>query len=168
MLELLIGLVGAGTIAIDFLTVTATFNVLYAFVVLSLQRRANFARQRDGAPLRSVGCATDRQGTEAPIRQSFEIRDRDGIYGSAFDARVEHLGIRQLVIAPQSLVESLDATALLSRWDGAESAPEPGYLPLSGFGAACALFSAAKVPASCAAAMARCCSQPICFTGSAR
>ena len=30
------------------------------------------------------------------------IRDRDGIYGAVFDTRVEHMGIRQLLIAPRS------------------------------------------------------------------
>jgi len=30
------------------------------------------------------------------------IRDRDGIYGAVFDGRVDHLGIRQLRIAPRS------------------------------------------------------------------
>jgi transposase InsO family protein len=30
------------------------------------------------------------------------IRDRDGIYGAAFDARVRNLGIKQLRIAPRS------------------------------------------------------------------
>jgi transposase InsO family protein len=30
------------------------------------------------------------------------IRDRDGIYGAEFDARVNHLGIEQLRIAPRS------------------------------------------------------------------
>jgi putative transposase len=30
------------------------------------------------------------------------IRDRDSIYGSAFDARVRNLGIEQLVVAPRA------------------------------------------------------------------
>jgi hypothetical protein len=30
------------------------------------------------------------------------IRDCDGIYGSAFDARVDHMGIRQLLISLRS------------------------------------------------------------------
>jgi transposase InsO family protein len=30
------------------------------------------------------------------------IRDRDGIYGAEFDARVDHLGIEQIRIAPRS------------------------------------------------------------------
>jgi hypothetical protein len=31
------------------------------------------------------------------------VRDRDGIYGAEFDARVDHQGIEQLRIAPRSL-----------------------------------------------------------------
>ena len=30
------------------------------------------------------------------------IRDRDGVFGAVFDARVDHLGLRQLRIAPRS------------------------------------------------------------------
>jgi hypothetical protein len=30
------------------------------------------------------------------------IRDRDGVYGAVFDARIENLGVRQLRTAPRS------------------------------------------------------------------
>ena len=93
----------AGTIAIDFLTVpTVTFNILYVFLVLALDRRrllhvnvtshphAAWAAQQI---VEAVACET------GVVRL---IRDRDRIYGSAFNARVDHLGIQQLRIAPQS------------------------------------------------------------------
>src|ERR1019366_3024890 len=70
----------AGTIAIDFLVVpTVTFNVLYVFFVLSLERR------------RILHAHVVRL-----------IRDRDAIYGGAFDARVRNLGIEQLRTSPKS------------------------------------------------------------------
>jgi putative transposase len=63
----------AGTIAIDFLTVpTVTFNVLYVFFVLSLDRPADY---RGSWPR---------------------------CYGGAFDARLRNLGIEQLRTAPRS------------------------------------------------------------------
>jgi putative transposase len=81
----------AGTIAVDFLTVaTVTFNVLYVFFVLSLERRrllhvnvtshphAAWAAQQI---VEAIGFDT------GPVRL---IRDRDGVYGSVFDARVHH------------------------------------------------------------------------------
>jgi transposase InsO family protein len=93
----------AGTIAIDFLTVpTVTFNILYVSFVLALDRRrllhvnvtshphAAWAAQQI---VEAVGCDT------GVVRL---IRDRDGIYGSVFNARVCHLGIRQLKTAPRS------------------------------------------------------------------
>lgn len=52
-----------GTIAIDFFTVpTATFGVLYAFFVLSLETPPRHPRKRHRAPDGRVGGATDRPG----------------------------------------------------------------------------------------------------------
>jgi transposase InsO family protein len=93
----------AGTIAIDFLTVpTVTFNILYVFFVLALDRRRLLHVNVTSHPhaawtaqqvVEAVGCDT------GVVRL---IRDRDRIYGSVFNARVCHLGIRQLKTAPRS------------------------------------------------------------------
>ena len=92
----------AGTIAIDFLTVpTVTFGTLYVFVVLSLARR----RLHVNVTAHPHAAWTAQQIVEAvgPDAHVLRlIRDRDGIYGAAFDARVDHLGIRQLRIAARS------------------------------------------------------------------
>jgi transposase InsO family protein len=92
-----------GTIAVDFLTVpTVTFGIIYIFFVLSLERRrvlhVNVTRQPHAAwaaqqIVEAIGADL------VPVRL---IRDRDGIFGAVFDARVDHLGIRQLKIAPRS------------------------------------------------------------------
>jgi putative transposase len=92
-----------GTIAIDFFTVpTVTFGVLYAFFVLSLERRrvihvnvtehptAEWAAQQI---VEAVG------PDEGLVRL---IRDRDKIFGAAFDRRVDNLDLTQLRIAPRS------------------------------------------------------------------
>ena len=92
-----------GTLAIDSFTVpTVRFEVLYVFVVLCLERRrilhvnvtvhpnAEWTAQQI---VEAVGC----DDTFTML-----IRDRDGIYGAAFDRRVNHLGITQLRTAPRS------------------------------------------------------------------
>jgi putative transposase len=68
----------AGTLAVDFLTVpTVTFDVLYVFFVLSLERRRI-------------------------LHVNVTSHPHDSICGAAFNARVRNLGIQQLVIAPRS------------------------------------------------------------------
>jgi len=92
----------AGTIAIDFLTVPAVmFNILYVFFVLALDRRrllhvnvtSHPHAARAAQQIVEAGCET------GIVRL---IRHRDRIYGSVFNARVCHLGIRQLKTAPRS------------------------------------------------------------------
>jgi transposase InsO family protein len=93
-----------GTIAIDFLTApTVMFRTLYVFVVLSLERRVvlhvNVASHPHAAW--AAQQIVEAFGPEAPAVQRL-IRDRDSIYGSVFDARVNNLGIEQLRTAPRS------------------------------------------------------------------
>jgi transposase InsO family protein len=91
------------TIAIDFLTVpTVAFNVLYAFFVLSLDRRRVLHVNVTAHP---YAAWTARQIVNAVGAQSVParlIRDRDAIFGAAFDARVDHLGVRQVRTSPRS------------------------------------------------------------------
>jgi len=93
----------AGTIAIDFLVVpTVTVNLLYVFFVLSLERRQLLHVNVTSHP---YAAWTAQQIVEAigfDTGLTRLIRDRDGIYGAAFDARVNNLGIRQMKIAPRS------------------------------------------------------------------
>jgi putative transposase len=93
----------AGTIAIDILVVpTVTFNVLYVFFVLALDQRQLLHVNVTSHP---HAAWTAQQVVEAV---GFDtgvvrlIRDRDRIYGSLFNARVNNLGIRQLETAPRS------------------------------------------------------------------
>jgi transposase InsO family protein len=92
-----------GTLAVDFLTVPrVTFDVLYVFFILSLERRRILHVNVTAHP---HAAWTAQQVVEA-VGPDVEVvrlmRDRDSIYGSAFDARVRNLGIKQLVIAPRS------------------------------------------------------------------
>jgi transposase InsO family protein len=90
-------------IALDFFTVpTATFRVLFVFVMLSHGRRRLVHFN-----------ATEHPTAEWTARQLIEvcaleegprylIRDRDRVYGERFSRQAERLDIREAVIAPRS------------------------------------------------------------------
>jgi transposase InsO family protein len=89
--------------AVDFFTVpTATFRVLYCFLILSHDRRRVVHFNVTANP---SAAWTAQQVIEAfPYDESprYLIRDRDGIYGERFTRRVKAMGIEEVVIAPQS------------------------------------------------------------------
>jgi len=93
----------ADIVAIDFFTVpTATFRILFAFVVLRHDRRHVIHFNVTANPTAEW---TAQQIVEAfPDDESprFLIRDRDGIYGNVFKQRVSNMGIKEVPTAPQS------------------------------------------------------------------
>ena len=90
-------------VSIDFFTVpTATFRVLYVFLVLEHKRRKVL---HFGATEHPTAEWTAQQVVEAFADREvpkFLIRDRDGIYGSEFQRRVWSLGVKEVITAPQS------------------------------------------------------------------
>lgn len=90
-------------VAIDFFTVpTATFRILFAFVVLRHDRRMVVHFNATAHPTAEW---TAQQIVEAfPFDDAprFMIRDRDSIYGAFFQQRVEQMGIEQVVTAYRS------------------------------------------------------------------
>jgi transposase InsO family protein len=93
----------AGTIAIDFLTVpTVTFNVLYVFFVLSLERRRVLHVNVTAHPYGAWAAQQMVEAIGAEIVPARLIRDRDAIFGAEFDSRVDNLGVRQIRISPRS------------------------------------------------------------------
>ena len=93
----------ADTIAIDFLTVpTATFGILYIFIVLSLERRLLLHVNVTALPCAPWAAQQIVESLGSDARVVRLIRDRDGIYGAEFNTRVDHMGIEQLRIAPRS------------------------------------------------------------------
>ena len=93
----------AGTIAVDFLTVpTATFRTLYVFVVLSLERRLLLHVNVTAHPYAGWAAQQMVEAMGPEVQALRLIRDRDGIYGRAFDERVDGLGLKTLRIAPRS------------------------------------------------------------------
>jgi putative transposase len=89
--------------SIDFFTVpTATFRVLYVFVVLAQDRRRVLHFNVTDHP---TATWTAQQVVEAFPELSapkYLLRDRDGIYGAAFRDRLAAMGIEQVVSAPRS------------------------------------------------------------------
>ena len=89
--------------AVDFFTVpTATFRVLYCFVVLSLDRRRVLHFNVTDSP---TAVWTGQQIVEAfpyDAAPVYLMRDRDGIYGDEFRRRIKSLGIEEVVSAPRS------------------------------------------------------------------
>ena len=90
-------------VSIDFFVVpTATFRVLYVFLVLEHERRCivHF-NVTEGPSARWTG---QRLVNAFPYDSAprYLIRDRDKVYGSAFVRRVRAMGIGQVLTAPQS------------------------------------------------------------------
>ena len=93
----------AGTLAIDFLTLpTVTFDIPYVFVVLSLERRLILHVNVTAHPCAEWAAQQIVEAFGADGAFKLLVRDRDKIFGAAFDRRVDNLGIRQLRIAPRS------------------------------------------------------------------
>ncbi len=93
----------ADIVAIDFFTVpTATFRVLFAFVVLRHDRRKVVHFNVTAHP---TAAWTAQQIIEAfpdDTSPRFLIRDRDGIYGDNFQRRVRGMDIEEVVTTPRS------------------------------------------------------------------
>jgi putative transposase len=93
----------AGTIAIDFLTVpTVTFDIVYVFFVLSLERRRVLHVNVTADPHAAWAAQQIVEAIGAEIVPERLIRDRDAIFGVAFDTRVDILGIEQVKTTPRS------------------------------------------------------------------
>ena len=90
-------------VSIDFFTVpTATFRVLYVFIVLSHDRRSVLHFNVTDHPTAQW---TAQQVIEAfPFETAprYLLRDRDGIYGNEFQRRVARMGIERVCTAPRS------------------------------------------------------------------
>jgi putative transposase len=90
-------------VSVDFFTVpTATFRVLYVFLVLSNERRRIVHFNTTGSP---TSCWIGQQIVEAfpwDTPPKYMIRDRDKKYGHQFVRRVESLGIKQVLISTLS------------------------------------------------------------------
>ncbi len=90
-------------VSVDFFTVpTATFRVLFVFLVLDNERRKVVHFNVTESPTASW---TGQQIVEAfpwDTAPKYLIRDRDGIFGGEFTHRVESMGIEHVLISARS------------------------------------------------------------------
>jgi transposase InsO family protein len=90
-------------VSCDFFTVpTATFKVLFVFIILAHDRRRIIHFNITEHPTAQW---TAQQIVEAfpwDTAPRYLLRDRDSIYGAAFQTRVGNLGLEEVKIAPQS------------------------------------------------------------------
>lgn len=93
----------ADLVAVDFFVVpTATFRILFVFVVLLHHRRQVVHFSVTSAP---TSAWTAQQILEAFPEDSaprYLLRDRDGVYGDTFRRRVEGMGIAEVLAAARS------------------------------------------------------------------
>jgi hypothetical protein len=89
--------------SIDFLTVpTVTFQVLYVFIVLRLDRRQIVHVNVTGQPTAGWVAQQLREAFPFDTAPRYLIRDRDGIFGEEVRQCLAHLGIEEVVTAPRS------------------------------------------------------------------
>ncbi len=87
----------------DFLTVpTATFRVLFVFLVLAHGRRRVLHFNIAQAPSATWTAQQIVEAFPFTLPPRYLLRDRDGIYGADFVRRVEGLGWEQKLTAPRS------------------------------------------------------------------
>jgi putative transposase len=90
-------------VSVDFFTVaTATFKVLFVFVILAHERRRVVHLNVTDTPTAQW---TAKQLVEAfpwETAPRYLLRDRDGVYGVEFSSRVKGMGIGDVKTAPRS------------------------------------------------------------------
>ena len=88
--------------SIDFFTVpTATFRVLFVFVVLSHDRRRIVHLNVTAHPTAPWTAQQLREAWPWDTAPRFLIRDRDAVYGSAVRRTVQQMGIEEVLTAPR-------------------------------------------------------------------
>ena len=93
----------ADTAAIDFFTVpSATFRVLFCFIVLEHSRRRLIHFNVTSHPTAEWTGIQIVQAFPYDTAPTYLLRDNDAIYGEAFCDRVEALGIKEVKITPRS------------------------------------------------------------------
>ena len=89
--------------SIDFFTVpTATFRVLFVFVVLSHDRRRIVHLNVTAHPTAAWTVQQLREAWPWDTAPRFVIRDRDAVYGSALQQVTQAMGIEEVLTAPRS------------------------------------------------------------------
>jgi transposase InsO family protein len=89
--------------SIDFFVVpTATFTLLFAFIVLQHERRRIVHIGVTAHPTTAWIAQQMREAFPWDTAPRYLIRDRDGVYGREFRTRLKGMGIEEVVTAPRS------------------------------------------------------------------
>ena len=89
--------------AMDFFVVpTATFRVLYVFVVMAHHRRRVVHFNVTDSPTAAWTAQQIRNAFPEELAPKYLLRDRDGIYGAEVVECIHNMGIEQKRIAPRS------------------------------------------------------------------
>ena len=90
-------------VSIDFFTVpTATFRILFVLVILSHSSPASRSFQCDTNPTAKWTAQQIIEAFPWDTAPKYLLRDRDRIYGTIFRQRLENMGIKEVITAPQS------------------------------------------------------------------
>ena len=93
----------ADLVSVDFFTVpTATFRVMYVFVILHHERREIVHFNATYHPTVEWTAQQIVEAFPFDTAPRYLIRDRDSIYGARFRNRVKSLGIEEVLTAPRS------------------------------------------------------------------
>jgi putative transposase len=85
------------TLAIDFFTVpTATFTILYVFVIIHHERREMIHFNVTDHPTAEWTAQQIVEACPWDAAPKYLLRDRDGIYGTMFQNRIKNLGINEV------------------------------------------------------------------------
>jgi putative transposase len=91
------------TFAVDFLTVpTATFRILYVFVILHHEPRKVVHFSVTADPSSQWAAQQIAEAFPWNTAPKYLLRDRDGIYGECFQRRAKNMGITEVKTAPRS------------------------------------------------------------------
>jgi len=100
--------------AIDFFVVpTVSFRLLYCFIVLRHDRRRVVHFNVTPHPTARWAAQQIVEAFPFDTTPRFIIRDRDGIYGEDFRARLRHVGIEEVITAPRSPWQNAFAERLI-------------------------------------------------------
>ncbi len=90
-------------VSVDFLTVpTATFRILYVFLILHHERREVLHFNVTEHPTAEWSAQQIIEAFPFDSAPRYLLRDRDSIYGERFRSRVANIGIKEVLTAPRS------------------------------------------------------------------
>jgi len=90
-------------VSIDFFVVpTATFHLLYGFLILAHDRRRVLHYNVTTSPSSAWVCQQFREAFPFDTAPDYLIRDRDGIYGEAVSRCLASLGVEEVITPPRS------------------------------------------------------------------